>query len=237
MDFRGFLEKLEAKGELVRVREPVDLREISGRTAAAPAAVRFENVTGYAMGVVSGILGSRARMGIALDCDHRDIGKVFLERMRHPRQPVMVETAPVKEVILEGGAIDLTALPVPLVGQLDGGPYITSAIGIARDPEYGRNAGCYRLMIRTGTETSIDLVGASDLKLFYDRAFSQGKPLQVAFAIGVSPAMLMAAAHMAPAGQDERSRRVHPPTPTGFEDRCAVLLQDEAGTFDARTRR
>jgi 2,5-furandicarboxylate decarboxylase 1 len=38
---------------------------------------------------------------------------------------------------------------VPLISDLDGGPYITSGIGISRDPEYGRNAGAYRLMIRT----------------------------------------------------------------------------------------
>lgn len=203
--FRDFLAVLEARGELRRVADPIDLRHVSALTAASPQALWFEQVAGYEMGVVSGVLGSRERMGALLDCDHRDIGKVFLKRLQQQRPPVMVDRkdAPVKEVILTGDQIDLTSLPVPLVSQLDGGPYITSAIGIARDPEYGRNVGCYRFMVRTERETGIDLVGASDLKLFYDRAFRQGKPLQLAIAIGVHPAVLMGAAHMAPAGKDE----------------------------------
>lgn len=201
--FRTFLERLQRRGELVRVPGEVDLRHVSARTAASPQALWFEHVKGYEMGVVSGILGSRARMAACLDCDHRDIGKAFLRRLQNPCKPLMVETGAVKDVIRTGTEVDLTAFPVPLVSTLDGGPYITSGIGIAKDPEYGRNVGCYRLMIRTGTETGIDLVGASDLKLFYERALRQGKPLPLAFAIGVHPALLMAAAHMAPSGQDE----------------------------------
>jgi 2,5-furandicarboxylate decarboxylase 1 len=126
-------------------------------------------------------------MAASLDCDHRDIGKTFLRRLQAPRRPVMVPTGPVKEVIRTGKDVDLTALPVPLVSRLDGGPYITSAVGIAKDPEFGRNVGMYRLMIRTGRETSIDLVSASDLKLFYERAFKAGRPLPFAAAIGVHP--------------------------------------------------
>jgi len=202
-EFRDFLRILEESGELVRVREEIDLREVSARTAASAKALWFERVKGYDMGVVSGILGSRARMAASLDCEHRDMGKAFQKRLQNACAPVMVKTGRVKEVIRIGDAVDLTALPVPLVSKLDGGPYITSAIGIARDPEYGRNVGCYRFMIRTGNETGIDLVGASDLKLYYDRAFRQGKPLPLAIAIGVHPALLMAAAHMAPSGQDE----------------------------------
>ena len=194
-EFRDFIECLIERGELRRVAEEVDLRQLSARVAASPSALWFERVKGYDMGVVSGILGSRSRMAASLDCDHRDIGKAF--------PPVMVATGPVKEVIRTGGDVDLTALPVPLVSRLDGGPYITGAIGVAKDPEYGRNVGMYRLMIRTGRETSIDLVSASDLKLFYERAFKAGRPLPFAVAIGLHPSLLMGAAHMAHAGQDE----------------------------------
>lgn len=155
------------------------------------------------MGLVSGILGSRERMAACLDCDHREIGRAFLRRLKNPRQPVLMPTGPVREVIKTGDEVDLTALPVPLVSKLDGGPYITSAIGVSKDPEFGRNAGCYRLMVRTKRETSIDLVGASDLKLYYDRAFGRGESLPFAVALGTHPFLLMAAAHMAPSGQDE----------------------------------
>ena len=202
-EFRDFLNLLEQQGELIRVKEEIDLREVSARTAASSKALWFERVSGYDMGVVSGILGSRARMAASLGCDHREMGKEFHRRLANPIPPVMVSTGRVKEVIKVGDAIDLTALPVPLVSMLDGGPYITSAIGIAKDPDYGRNVGCYRFMIRSDKETGVDLIGASDLKLFYDRAFKQGKPLPLAIAIGVHPSLLMGAAHMAASGQDE----------------------------------
>ena len=69
-------------------------------------------------------------------------------------------------------------------------------------------------MIRTARETGVDMVGASDLKLFYDRALRQGRALPFAVAIGTHPALMIAAAHMAPSGVDESSwpaarRRAH----------------------------
>src|SRR5260370_11759118 len=76
-------------------------------------------------------------------------------------------------------------------------------MGNCGEPEYGRNDGASRLMSRTRRESSVDLVGASDLKLFYDRAFRQGRGLPFAVAIGTHPSIMMAAAHMAPSGLDE----------------------------------
>jgi len=201
--FRDYLEKLIAIGELERVAEEVDLRHVSARIGASKTALWFTRVRGYDIGVVTGIVGSRARMGASLDCHHRDIGKAFVKRIGERKPTVMVNTGPVRDVIVKGDDVDLTALPVPLISDLDGGPYITSGIGISRDPDYGRNAGAYRLMIRTKRETSVDLVGASDLKLFYDRAFRQGRGLPFAVAIGTHPSIMMAAAHMAPSGLDE----------------------------------
>jgi 2,5-furandicarboxylate decarboxylase 1 len=201
--FREYLQRLIDIGELARVSEEVDLRHVSGRVAASEKALWFERVRGYDFGIVSGILGSRQRMGVCLDCDHRDIGKRFVERIGLRRPTLMKDSGPVKDVVRMGDDIDLTALPVPLISQLDGGPYITGGIGICKDPEFGRNVGMYRLMMRTERETSIDMVSASDLKLFYERAFKQGRGLPFAVALGTHPAVMMAAAHMAPPGVDE----------------------------------
>ena len=85
--FRDFLQRLTEVGELERVADEVDLRHISARVAASPKALWFERVRGYDMGVVSGILGSRARMGVCLDCEHRDIGKSFGKRVQERRKP------------------------------------------------------------------------------------------------------------------------------------------------------
>jgi UbiD family decarboxylase len=97
--FRDYLEKLIAIGELEHVREEVDLRHVSARIAASRTALWFTRVRGYDIGVVTGIVGSRARMGAALDCHHRDIGKAFLKRISERKPPVMVNTGPVRDVI------------------------------------------------------------------------------------------------------------------------------------------
>ncbi|MCC6889904.1 MAG: UbiD family decarboxylase [Hyphomicrobiales bacterium] len=201
--FRDFLECLVERGELEHVSEEIDIRQLSARVGASKTALWFARVRGYDMAVVSGILGSRKRMGAALGCGHRDIGKAFQARLQNRQPPRLVNTAPAQEVVLIGDQVDLTALPVPLISQLDGGPYITAGVGVCTDPEYGRNVGCYRLMIRTERETGIDMVGASDLKLFYSRALRNKRPLPFAVAIGTHPSVMRAAAHMATTGLDE----------------------------------
>src|SRR5262249_50599394 len=111
--FRDYLEKLIAIGELERVSDEVDLRHLSARIAASRTARWFTRVRGYDTGIVAGIGGSRARMGAALGCHHRDIGKAFLKRIGERKPPVMVNTGSVRDVILKGDDVDLTALPVP----------------------------------------------------------------------------------------------------------------------------
>ena len=65
-EFRSFLEILEQQGELLRVTEEIDIREVSARTATSSKALLFEKVKGYEMGIVSGILGSRERVAASL---------------------------------------------------------------------------------------------------------------------------------------------------------------------------
>src|SRR5215471_944846 len=105
--FRDYLEKLIAIGELERVTDEVDLRHVSARIGASKTALWFTRVRGYDIGVVSGIVGSRARMGAALDCHHRDIGKAFVKRIGERKPPVMVNTGPVRDVIVKGDDVDL----------------------------------------------------------------------------------------------------------------------------------
>src|SRR5215469_13108353 len=107
--FRDFLEKLIATGELEVVTNEVDLRHVSARIGASKTALWFTRVRGYDMGIVTGIVGSRARMGVSLDCHHRDIGRAFVKRIGERRPPVMVNTGPVRDVVVKDDDVDLTA--------------------------------------------------------------------------------------------------------------------------------
>jgi len=95
-------------------------------------ALLFENIKGYASGrctklFVSG-LGSRSRLALALglprDVPNRDIVQYVMKKNRETLLPVMVDSGPVKEVIIRGEAIDQTEFPVPKWHYLEGGRYI-----------------------------------------------------------------------------------------------------------------
>src|SRR5207245_11502323 len=120
-------------------------------------------------------------------------------------EPVLVKTSPASEVTLTGDDVDLTRLPIPVLHEKDGGPYISSGVVVARDAELGRNAGVYRLMYRTPRTTSIDLVSHSDLRSFYLKSLGRKEPLPIAIAVGTHLNELMAAGYGAPVGVDEFS--------------------------------
>lgn len=89
-DLRDFIRELEKRGELVRVRVPVDpeleITEITDRISKAPAAqnkaILFESVKGSNMPVLINAFGSAARMALALGVDdleqlHHDLAKTI----------------------------------------------------------------------------------------------------------------------------------------------------------------
>jgi len=153
--------------------------------------------------VAGALITSRARLAIALDCAPGEIAATFEERAARPIEPEIVADGPCQEVVLQGDDVDLAAIPYPIMHLFDGGPYISGTFVVSRDPEYGRNVGSYRMMYRTPRETGIDLVSPSDMRFYYQRALDQGKPLEIAVAIGVHPYEMLAASYKAPIRTDE----------------------------------
>lgn len=203
MDLRAFLTDLEKAGELIRIRKPVDPRYISALTAQSKKGVCFERIQGYDMPVVSGLLNTMDRLAVGMHAPKGAIGRRVSEAVQKPIPPVVVKEGPCQEVVLTGDQVDLTRLPLPLQGEIDGGPYISASMTIAKDPEYGRNAGFYRFMYSDPTHLGIGLTGPSDLRLFYQRALSAKRPVPMAVAIGTHPSDMVAVTYKAPAGYDE----------------------------------
>ena len=125
LDLRQWMDLLEQQGELRRITAEVDWDREIGAVARRVLekkgpALLFENIKGYRDGrctklFVSG-LGARSRLALALG---------FPPRRRQPRArpardeeeprdaspPVVVDTGPVKDVIVRGDAIDQTEFP------------------------------------------------------------------------------------------------------------------------------
>ena len=71
--------------------------------------------------------------------------------------------------------MNLFDLPVPVFSVMDGGPMITGGVVIAEDPEFGINAGIYRLMLKERNITGIDIVTPNNMRKFAERALAKKK--------------------------------------------------------------
>ena len=149
-DLREFINFLEEKGDLIRVKTQVsselEITEIADRVVKTGGpALLFEDVAGYDMPVLINIFGSARRMGWALGVDELDqLGDRFrellglvqgppegiLNKLRTLGQiiqlgsfsPRTVRRAPCQEVVLEGEDVNLDQFPILKCWPLDGGP-------------------------------------------------------------------------------------------------------------------
>lgn len=123
-----------------------------------------------------------------------------------PIEPIVVPTGPVKENSIEGDDIDLTALPVPMVHQSDGGRYIqTYGMHVVRSPDGSwTNWSIARAMV-SGKRTLTGLViSPQHIRQIYDLWQKEGhKDVPWALAFGVPPTAIMASSMPIPDGVSE----------------------------------
>jgi 2,5-furandicarboxylate decarboxylase 1 len=204
-DFRSFIALLEDAGELDHISREVDprfeLAGVMGKLEAERRAFRFEHVTGARFPAVGGLYNKLERFGLALGhpagqpFGHEDFDALLQRAKAKPVDPSTVEDGPVKQVRVSGPDVDLAALPVPTFFELDSGPFITAAVGIARDPISGeQNIGIYRTLIIGRNRCVVNASSLSDLRRIYANWERIGQPMPIALAIGVEPAMQFAAA-------------------------------------------
>jgi 2,5-furandicarboxylate decarboxylase 1 len=202
--FRGFLERLRQAGQLVDLKQPVDIRHIATLVDQAETALFFHNVIGYDMPVVSGIIRTQQRAIMSMGCrNYAEIEEKLATALAKPIPPKPVNTSPTREIVLKGDEVDLYKLPIPMSSIFDGGPMITAGIVIARDPELGFNSGMYRFIVKEKNLTGIDLVTPNNMRLFADRALKAGRPCPISISIGTHPFEIMGAGYRAPLGVDE----------------------------------
>ncbi len=166
----------------------------------------FERVKGTNFPVLTNVHAGRSRLATAIHAKPEEMQKAYLHAMEKPIPPKRVSKAPVKEMILTGDKVDLYKLPQILHHQEDAGAYITAAISFAKDPNSDTwNCAYNRLMIKARDTTSIHLTSAKHLWEFQRAAEAQGKPLPVAFAIGVHPAIALGCLAIGSIDEDERA--------------------------------
>lgn len=203
-NFREFLDRLRSAGELVDIRQPVDIRHIATLVDQSDKALFFEKVIGYDIPVASGIIRSRERAIMSMGCrEYGEIETRLRHAIDHPIPPRYIENAPNKEIVQTGDAVDLFKLPIPMSSIYDGGPMITAGVVIAKDPEYGLNSGIYRFIVKEKNLTGIDIVTPNNMRMYAQRAYEAGRPCPISISIGTHPIEIMGSGFRAPIGVDE----------------------------------
>ncbi|AIY64327.1 4-hydroxy-3-polyprenylbenzoate decarboxylase [Pseudoalteromonas piratica] len=173
-DLRDFIELLEKKGQLKRIKQEIDtyleMTEIADRTLRAKGpALLFENPKGYSIPVLANLFGTPERVALGMGQEDvselREVGKLlaFLKEPEPPKgikdalsqlpvfkqvlnmPPKEVKKAPCQQVILEGDEVDLTKLPIQHCWPGDAAPLITWGLTVTKGPYKKRqNLGIYR---------------------------------------------------------------------------------------------
>ena len=105
-----------------------------------------------------------------------------------------VDDAAWKANVRTGDAVDIRTLPIPIHAAGDGGPFITGGVTVSKDPVSGRgNLSYNRMQVKGPREFGFNLNEWRHTMQFLKGQEALDKPLQVAIAIGLDPAITIAA--------------------------------------------
>lgn len=208
LSLRQWLDRLSARGDLAIARDGLKLRHEIAAVAKkldGKQATFFPDPDGaHAIPVVSGIVSDRGWMAEALGVEQDALLAHFQHAARHPIacEEVPQAQAPAQEVVHT--EVDLLRqLPIPTHNEHDSGAYITAGLLISRSPETGiQNVAIHRCQISGKNRIGVLLL-PRHTDHYYRMAEKQGKPLQMAIAIGVDPATLLSSQAIVPVDYDE----------------------------------
>jgi len=143
MNLREFVDLLEEKGRLKRITKEVDpVYEVAAlMEEAGDTPLYLENVKGSVIPCITNICSSRELVALGLDCAPNEILGKISEAVRNGKKPSSVKAKGYKEI-----KNSLEKLPILTHQPIDGGAYISSAMAVANDKEYGRNLSFHRAM-------------------------------------------------------------------------------------------
>lgn len=194
-DLRAFLDDLG--NELLRVAAPLNPRfEIAALLREAAHTCRpvlFEQIPGHpGVRVAGNLLASRRLAARALGTTEDKLLDVYAERGAKGIAPVSAGEIPVQTVVHRDPPDVGALLPLLTHHAGDAAPFLTCGMVLARDPATGmRGMGVHRMMYKGGRRFGI-LLANPPLSAYLANAERAGKPLEVAIALGVDPAMLLA---------------------------------------------
>jgi 2,5-furandicarboxylate decarboxylase 1 len=199
VSLRDYIQRLEERGDLIRVTEPISraYEVASVLKRLEPAPVLFENVSASRFRVIGNLLCTKASFADYLGIGIAEIIPTLSMAIDERAPCQVVDEAPCQEVVHLSP--DLDDLPILRHFENDGGKYITSGVVIAAHPEHGQNVDFHRCMQFSKTEMAVRVVRSRD----FDTFLQDRGAVDVAICIGNAPNVLMAAATSVALGIDE----------------------------------
>lgn len=223
-DLRGFIEQLERRGQLQRVKALVDpdleIAEISNRMLQQGGpGLLFENVKGSPYPVAINLMGTLERICWAMTLEQpqelEELGKK-LGMLQQPKPPKKISQAvefgkllfdvlrakpgrdffpACQQVVVPESELDLNQIPMIRPYGGDAGKIITLGLVITKDCETGTpNVGVYRLQLQSPTTMTVHWLSVRGGARHLRKAAERGRKLEIAIALGVDPLIIMAAA-------------------------------------------
>lgn len=199
MSLRSYLQRLEARGQLLHVSTPISKAyEVAGvLKQIEPRPVLFENVLESPFRVAGNLFCSKASFADYFGIPVSQIIPTLSSAIDQRSAPEMVSSAPCQEVV--ENKVDLDCLPILRHCEQDGGNYISSGVVIARHPTHGQNMDFHRMMQISSREMAVRVVRSRH----FDTYLRDCQQIDVAVCIGSAPNVLAAAATSVELGVDE----------------------------------
>ncbi|MHA2472951.1 MAG: UbiD family decarboxylase [Promethearchaeota archaeon] len=199
MGFRDYLNLIEKEGILRKVDTEVSKKlEISGiLKEIEPTPVIFNNIKESEFRVVGNVFCTKNTIASYFGVTPGDLIPMLSKAIENRSEPEIIQNAPCQEVI--ESEVDLDKIPILFHCEKDGGNYISSAVVVTRDPDYGQNLDFHRAMQYSKDSFATRIVKG---RHFYQFLEKNGE-VEVAFCVGNTPNILIAGATSVDIGVDE----------------------------------
>jgi UbiD family decarboxylase len=202
-DLRNYISQIKKINDLKTVKRKVSTKfEIAGITAKVDGshAVLFENIKESNFHLVANLVGTRKRFALAVSGTENNIHAKIISAIKKAKHPRIIPSGK----FLENKSKNLFSMPIVTHFEKESGPFITSSVAYAKNPETGKqNSSFHRMMPIDKTHFTIRMVEGRHLHRCFVDAKEHGEDLKIAITIGVHPAISIAGAYQAEWGKDE----------------------------------
>jgi len=199
MILEEYIMKLKQDGKITTISKSISKNlEIAGvLKALEPEPVLFENVRESRFRVAGNLFCNKMQVADYFGITSEEIIPTLANAIENQSKPEQTSKAPCQEEVED--KVDLDMLPILFHNEIDGGPYISSGVVVGSDPEYGQNLDFHRAMQIGKDQMVVRVVSGRDFHRFLER----NGEVDVAFCIGNTPEVLIAAATSVETGVNE----------------------------------